>query len=149
MKSSLPKTPSTAYEYTYYVMGEAAAFCVGWMSLLRHVTAASASARVLSESVDSLFGGKMLNVTLEKIGDIQFLNSHVDLAAALIVLLFVAMSTIWMRDWSMYLILALTNAATVIVVVVVLTVGIANSRLHNWEPFVGFFQRGLNGVGKL
>ena len=147
MKSSLPKTPSTAYEYTYYVMGEAAAFCVGWMTVLRHVTAASASARILSESVDSLLGGEMLNVTLEKIGDIPFLNSHVDPVAALIVVCFIAMATMWSRDWSMHLVLALTNVATVVVVVVVLTVGIANSRLHNWEPFVGFFSHGLNGVG--
>ncbi|KAI0212519.1 Cationic amino acid transporter 4, vacuolar [Lamellibrachia satsuma] len=146
MKSSLSKTPGTAYEYTYYVMGEAAAFCVGWMSLLRHVTCASAAARMLSESTDCLLGGKMLNVTLEKIGDIRFLHSHVDPAAALIVMASVVMASTWLRVRSLYLLVALTNAGTVIVVVIMFGVGIADSRLHNWEAFGSFFPRGLNGV---
>ena len=147
MKSSLPKTPCTAYEYTYYVMGEAAAFGVGWVSLLRHVISSSAAARMLSESVDCLLGGKILNATLEKIGDIQLLQSHVDPVAPLIVAVFVVMATMCLRAWSLYMLVVLTNAGTMIVVVTAFVFGVTATRLHNWEAFTNFFPHGLNGVG--
>ena len=87
------------YLYTYSVLGEFAAFIIGWNTILIYFLCGAADARAFSKYIDSLFFNIISNHTMEAFGriDVPGLAKYPDFLAFAIILIVVAILALGVR----------------------------------------------------
>jgi APA family basic amino acid/polyamine antiporter len=137
----------SAYTYTYAVLGEAAAWIVGWNLVLEYAVAAGAVASGWSGYVVGIFeaAGMPLNYNLTHVpnwlGEPDKIGGIVNLPAILVTLFVTVMLVIGTGKSAKF------NVALVIVKLCTLTLflvlAVPNINIQNWEPFLPY---GWGGV---
>ena len=132
----------------YCIVGEAVAFLTGWLTLLHHITAASAMARGISQNFDALTEFCMLNFTLTFVGNIDVINSHVDFLGFFVVfaVMTVVALGVKMPGTRVSLIIQIIVSLLFLFIVVF---GAFKSNFFLWSSATTFFHKGAAGVSTL
>ena len=129
----VPKAGS-AYVYCYVVIGELAAFIIGWTLLQEYIIGSAATGRAFSAYIDSLIGGYIQNKTISYIGEINTpgFSKYFDMFSFLMLIFF-----------SIIISLGMKNSARLITIGTVIIVGGVYSEPKNWSNFAPF---GFDGI---
>ena len=147
LRARVYRLQAPAYEYIYRVIGEAAAFTIGWLFLLHHVTCTSAAARAISQNLDYLLEGRISNLTITHVGDIPVLNSYLDFVAFFLGLLAMLASVMDLgMDGRNVKLTSVTVSLAVLLFVLV--VGLYHLDFHHWQDVGSFFPQGIGGVSE-
>lgn len=138
----VPKAGS-AYVYCYVVIGELAAFIIGWTLLQEYIIGSAATGRAFSAYIDSLTGGYIQNKTISYIGEINTpgFSKYFDMFSFLMLIFFSIIISLGMKNSA-----RLNNicvAVNLITIGTVIIVGGVYSEPKNWSNFAPF---GFDGI---
>ena len=137
----------TVYDYTYRIVGELAAFAVGWMVLLQHATLTSVTARVVSKHIDCFFDWTLANMTVNSFGRVDIMFVHVDFLALFTVAIATVAAMYLSVQWFHWLMVA-SNVVTVATLIGLLVTGLCFANFGNWDSVGSVFRFGFHGVSQ-
>ncbi|KAK2163630.1 hypothetical protein LSH36_76g04001 [Paralvinella palmiformis] len=145
LRARVHRVQSSAYEYTYRVIGEATAFLIGWLLILHHVACTSTIARAISQNLDYLLENRISNLTVAHLGSLSGIGSYLDFVAFFIGLLIMIASVLdlGLRGVRIQLV---SVGASLTTILFLLIVCLYHLNFHRWQDVNSFFPHGIGGV---
>ncbi|XP_065681710.1 high affinity cationic amino acid transporter 1 isoform X1 [Hydra vulgaris] len=138
----VPKAGS-AYVYSYVVIGEFFAFVVGWNLVLEYGIGAAAVVKGFTKYTDALFNNQIENYTASVIGHFHVFGQDIypdifSLIVCILITVLVAFSVKISAHFN-----SLCTVATILVIVMVVTMGSFYAKVENIRNFFPFGVKGM------
>ena len=148
LATRLPKAGS-CYTFTYFTIGEFAAFFIGWTLVSDLILSVAINAKGFSAAFDSIFGMAIKNTTISLLGkwdnNFSFLSETPDLFAILLIITSMAVTAIGAKSTLLF------NISLTVIEIIILSIltffCFFYGSFSYWSPqYGGFFPYGLEGV---